>query len=410
MFIISVLRKEAAYFLQETPGNLRRLFASNIFQTIASPLIALFISAFIWRATHSFVNIAAYNVGRYAFHPITFYFNGMLLRRFTVRTMFALGAVLAGLSTLIIVMFQTTNAWAYLGYGSIYGIGYGFYWANRNYLELKETLAEGRKYYFSIMQIASNLSSISMPFLAGWFIVLGSYNGWYGTTEAYWVLFAISFILLAIAGYIVYLGSFESPAPTVLTRFNQRPVWNNRRLLSMSAGTIDGLSFIPTLLVLSLLGDEGVLGTITAIVALLIVVATYLYGRKVDQKNQYKILVASSVLLFIGSFVLALFPGQAALVFIVVTSGIGSVFFLLAFNPISFLLTDAETAGDASVRYSFIIDNEIFLNVGRLIALAAGIFMFFYFSENAVLIYGPIVAACFQLLFLGIFFAKTANR
>jgi hypothetical protein len=97
--ITTIVKSETVFFFQEVPKNARKVIASNAFQMIASPLITLFISAFIWRTTHSFVDIAAYNVGRYLFHPITFYFNGLLLRRVHIRHAFFCGAILAGLST-----------------------------------------------------------------------------------------------------------------------------------------------------------------------------------------------------------------------------------------------------------------------------------------------------------------------
>jgi YQGE family putative transporter len=281
------------------------------------------------------------------------------------------------------VVFKTIDPLALFGYGCVYGIGYGFYWANRNYLELQETVAEGRQYYFSIIQIVGSLSSVFVPFIAGWLVVSGS---------------------------IISGGTFESPVPRALTRFTITPFFNKRRLLAIAGGAIDGLAFVPALLVLMLLGNEGVLGTVTAIVSLCTIFLTYYYGRMFSQKHQYKVLVVSSAVLFLCTLGLTLFPGLASLLVYVVCFSVGSTFFVLAFEPLSLLFTEQEMAGDATLRYAFIVDNETFLNMGRLLSLAVGIGACFIFSEKIVLLVGPLLAAYVQVFFLVMFFMQHSKK
>jgi YQGE family putative transporter len=308
------------------------------------------------------------------------------------------------------VVFKTIDPLALFGYGCVYGIGYGFYWANRNYLELQETVAEGRQYYFSIIQIVGSLSSVFVPFIAGWFIVLGKHFGLYSVTQAYWILFGVSFVLLVVSGSIISGGTFESPVPRALTRFTITPFFNKRRLLAIAGGAIDGLAFVPALLVLMLLGNEGVLGTVTAIVSLCTIFLTYYYGRMFSQKHQYKVLVVSSAVLFLCTLGLTLFPGLASLLVYVVCFSVGSTFFVLAFEPLSLLFTEQEMAGDATLRYAFIVDNETFLNMGRLLSLAVGIGACFIFSEKIVLLVGPLLAAYVQVFFLVMFFMQHSKK
>ncbi len=404
--ITTVVKTEVTYFFTEIPKNARRVITSNIFQMISSPLLSLFISAFIWTTTHSFLTIAAFNIGRYAFHPVAFYISGLLLRRINIKTMFAVGAVSGGLATLLIVSFHAKSPWAYLTFGIIYGVGYGFYWANRNYLELQETIAEGRKYFYSLVHIIGSVSSVAVPIVAGWFIAFGRNLGWYSAAQAYWLIFAISFLLLSFAGAVIYWGTFESPVPVVVSRFGSSSVWNKRRLLAISGGAIDGLSFLPTLLILTILGNEGVLGTVSGIVALVTIVTTYAYGRKFDLKNQYKVLIGSSLILAAGPLALALNPGPAVLIFLIIALSLGSTFFVLAYDPLSLFYAEEEMAGDTSLRYSFIVDNETFLNTGRLLALVIGLYLYFLCSEKTVLIWGPLAAAGLQILFMVLFFTK----
>jgi MFS family permease len=158
-------------------------------------------------------------------------------------------------------------------------------------------------------------------------------------------------------------------------------------------------------LILLLLGNEGTLGTVTAVVSLIVVILTYMYGRMFNQKHQYKTVTATCMLFFLCAVALAASPGIFSATLYILCMGIAASFFSIAFEPIALYLTEKEMAGDASLRYSFVVDNEIFLNLGRLAAMGIAIAVSVVFAKRELFI-TPVVVACLQLVFLAWFFKK----
>jgi YQGE family putative transporter len=406
--ILSLFQSETTYFSQHISGNVRRIVISNICKTLAGPLVSTFLNAFVWRATGSLLAVALYNAGLYLGLPIAFYFNGLLLRKCNIRKLFAVGSVLSGISSLLVIALTSlgNNLGMVLLFGFLFGIGTGFYWSNRNYLEFQETLTDMRQYYFGILSSVGALASIIVPLIAGWFIVLGSYLGLYTSAHAYWILFGVSFFLMLIAGYVVYEGKFESPVPLSISRLSLGSFWMKRRLLSVAAGFTDGLIFLPTLLVLKTLGNEGVLGTLTAAISLLSIFAFYIYGRTIKVEYQKKAIAFSSTLFLLAPLGLVLLSPRIGVMFFAALTGIAVSFFSISASSVFLSLSEQEMAGDATKRYSFIFDNELFLNTGRIIGIVAILILAHRVSESSALLYGPLIIAIFHILFLMPFFIK----
>lgn len=126
--------------------------------------------------TGSILNVALHTAGRFMFLPVGFFLNGLLLRRYRIATLCSIGAILAGIVTAVVVVGIRTPLALFI-YGCIGGAAYGIYWANRNYLEFKETLADQRQYFFSLVYSVTWLASIIVPLIAGWFVILGQNIG-----------------------------------------------------------------------------------------------------------------------------------------------------------------------------------------------------------------------------------------
>ncbi len=407
--VISFLKKESSHFSKHISGNVRRLVGSNALKTISNPLFSTFLNAFVWRLTGSIYSVALYNLGMCIALPIGFYLNGLLLRRFHIEKLFAVGAILSGVTSAAFVVTGSANSLSIFFYGFIWGLGNGLYWANRNFLEFQETELEGRQYFFGFNSAVGALSNILVPLLVGWFIVFGTYTGWYTTTHAYWILFAFALLIMVFCGVVIYSGTFITPQPKKIFFPGNRKN-RSRRILSMATGLMDGLAFLPTLLVLTVFGNEGVLGTAASIVSLLSVIALYVYGRSVHVRHSIKTATILSFVFFLSSLLLIVVPAKLNYVLYTVLSGGSIAFFSLVVSPVFLELSEKEMEGDQTLRFAYVFDNELYLNLGRVLGICAVLFLALKTASHTTLILAPSIIAGLQLIFFMWFlYARKSN-
>src|SRR3989338_3812946 len=253
--ILNKLKAERQFFTQKLNPNIRKIYYACVFQMISGPLATVFTGAFIWRLSGSLFNVGLYVAGKSLLLPLGFWVTGMLLKKFHIKDVFALGAVAAGVGYAGVAVFNVESTLIALLYGCFGGFCSGIYWGARNYLQLQETVKEERQYFFGLIYSSAYLSSIIVPFLAGWFIVLGAYFNWFSQTQAYWILFGISLVLMIIGGAIISRSNFGTPAPQAITRFGRTKFWTKRRILKLGQGVTSTLNFLTTLLILITLGN-----------------------------------------------------------------------------------------------------------------------------------------------------------
>lgn len=401
---IAIWRSETIYFSEHIKNNIRRVFASNIFKSLSTPLMTTFLNAFVFRATGTLLGVAAYNIGYFMCLPIAFYINGFLLRRVHIRLLLAWGVILGGVAGAAFVVAGPPNTFVVFIYGCAWGVGNGFYWANRNYLEFQETLADMRQYFYGFLSSIGSIANIIVPFIAGWFIVLGAHFHLYSARHAYWMIFGLAFILLFISGTIIRHGTFESPAPELISRLRTGPFWKRRRLLSFASGFTDGtMSFTPVLLLLLFVGNEGVLGSVTALVSFVTAIAMYLYGRYVKTEYRYEVIFISSSLFFVSTLFLLFFPAKMSIILHMLLVGVSTSFFAMAVSPILLSLAEEEMGENKESRYSFIFDDELFLDSGRLVGIGVVLGIACLTSQTTALIYGSVVVAGIHLVLISIF-------
>lgn len=398
----AIFKGEAQYFSDRISVNARRVVYANILHTISDPLVSVFLSAFIWTRTGSLLSVALYKLGECVFLPLAFYANGFLLRRLSIQQAFFIGCLLQGVSSMILVLSGVpANAQLFV-YGALFGIGNGFYWANRNYLELKETTDQIRNYFYGLLYSISSLSSIIVPVIAGWFIVLGDMSGFYTSTSAYIILFAGAFALMIVSAQIVRKGTFVTPKPEAREK-NSAGFSAKRRYLNIANGLIDGTDFTASLLLLIAFGNEGALGTGLAIVAVCKVIASYIYGRFNTGKSQLKTFIFGVGLFFISALALAWLPIFSGVSAYVLGSTIAFAFIYITATPWAMSLIDQEARKTGISLYAFIIDGEVWINTGRVIGIGLLLAIAFMYSQKISLVYGPVSIALVQIVFVALF-------
>lgn len=355
--IIGRIRKEASHFVA-LPETARLLTLSYLFRSIAYPLMSIFTGAFIWKSTNDITLLTLYYLGNFIALPLMFSVNRIFLKYIGLKHMYLLGTILAGIGPLLVIFQRHESVAAYLLYGFVYGIGSGFYWANRNFLTLTHTTSQTRSYFTGLSFTLSTLASMIVPPLAGWFVTFTSFG--------YELIVIIASAIFVLSGLIIQKASISQPHVSY-TNHSLSQTWQKARLLSIAIGSVDSVIYIlPTVLILSTLGNEVVLGWVNGIAALFSAAASYIVGRKYRQSMYTRVFTAMLVGFVVSGLPLFFDIGVATVSWYLLVSTIVDSVIWIANEPVLMDMMDDEVRRSKTTHYRLIIERERFLNMGRI--------------------------------------------
>ncbi len=334
---------------------------------MADPFIKTFLNAYIWQSNNNPLSVILYNMGDFIALPVIFYLNAYLLSKIKIQHLYFFGAIGIGVSSFLIIFYTWFAPVAFLLYGFIYGIGHGLYWANRNLLSLQETESKTRNYFIGLNFSVDSITSIVIPLVLGWLIGMGIKLHIIGFQISYAISMGVAGLLLLSAGIVLLRDSSykEKMLNFPLKKGTRR--WARVRLLMVGMGMAEASTFfLPTVLILMRLGNETVLGVLTAIASLLCAGGMYLFGRLAGTHHRKGVFILSIVLGLVTSCVLAFYQtGMGVLLYVAFnTLTIGSAW--LAGEPLMLDIVDTEHASGLSDKYAYVADRELFLNMGRI--------------------------------------------
>lgn len=345
----------------------RRLLLSYYLFLIAYPLFDLFINAFIWRQDNDLKQMVYYNIAVCLGIPLSFYLNGLLLRRFHVVRLYTVGLFLQTASAMLVVFSTNSSNLMLWLFGIIAGFGAGFFWANKNYLSLILSRGSNRLYYNSLENTVLLFIKISVPLFAGSFIALGSSLSLYTATTAYRLIMCLGLLAMIISSLIINKSTIPDvkSEPLFLTRPSRR--WSYVRLYSFMYNVVAGAEFvIPTVLVLTLLGKEGVLGLVTSGAAALSALSLYTLGRKGNLSHIWKTVATGNLIYAISTIFLAFIFGPWAVLFYMAGFTISKA---LRFAPPYTVTMEIMDQEGEHGQYAYLCDNELSYNAGRVSGL-----------------------------------------
>ncbi|RZK67755.1 MAG: MFS transporter, partial [Pedobacter sp.] len=136
--MLTKLKSEIAHFKNQS-YNFRVLTLTNLIYSIVLPVIDIFVAAYVMRSSNDPVKVVIYQLTIYTGIPITFFLNGYLLSKFSIKTLYSLGMMLSGVSMMVMMSLTTLDNTGIGIAGLIMGMSFGFYWANRDFLALAIT-------------------------------------------------------------------------------------------------------------------------------------------------------------------------------------------------------------------------------------------------------------------------------
>ena len=398
--MIAKLKREFGFF-QSQSQNFRTLVLTNFVYAFVLPVIDIFVAAYIMRSSNDPNKVVIYQLTIYTGIPLTFLVNGFLLRHFRVKSLYSAGMMLSGVSMAIMMSLTTLDTIGIAAAGLTMGLSFGFYWANRDYLSLANTTNENRNYYYGLETFLYTIVAVMVPIAIGWFIEMQ--GGAEQIHRAYKIVTAIVFLLTIAASFVCFTGQFAEHKTEKFVYLKFHPLWRKFLVLASLKGLVQGfLVTTPAMLVMLLLGKEGALGTAQSVGAIIAAVAMYAIGR--FSKPEHRLFIFAGGL---GLFALAaiangiLFSATGVVIFMLLLL-LARPLLDLAYFPIQYKVINTVSAIEKRSEYSYILNHEAGLYVGRLVG--AGTFLLFAYlmSTEIALRYAVLMVALLQLASLGI--------
>lgn len=394
--MLSKLKTEISHFKSQS-YNFRVLTLTNLIYSIVLPVIDIFVAAYVMRSSNDPVKVVIYQLTIYTGIPLTFFLNGYLLRKFSIKTLYSLGMMLSGISMMVMMSLTTLDNTGIGIAGLIMGMSFGFYWANRDFLALAMTNDDNRNYYYGLETFFYTIIAVVIPVLIGWFIEL--YAGTGDAGLAYKIVTGFVFVVTVFASIMCYRGNFTNPTEKKFVFFKFDPYWYKLLRLASLKGLVQGfLVTAPAMLIMLLVGKEGALGTAQSIGAIIAAIAMYIIGRNTSPKHRLYVFGAGLLLFAFAAIINGILYSSTGVILFMLFLLLAKPLLDLAYFPIQFSVIDILTKKEKRSEFAYILNHEAGLYVGRLIGAGTFLILAYSFSVEIALRYAIVIVALLQLL------------
>lgn len=390
---------EVAYFMS-MPHPMRVLLATNLIYAFVIPVIDIFVGAYIMRSSNDSTLVVIYQLAVYTGIPLTFLINGFLLNRVKIANLYSFGMLLSGVSMMLMMTLNDISLTGVGLAGLLMGCSFGFFWANRDYLALATTTDLNRNYYYGLETFFYTITFIVVPFAVGVYLNRATMEAWFAGNfqTAYQVVTLVVFILTILSSIVIHQGKFKSPEEKKFLFLRFHSLWKKMLVLASLKGLAQGyLVTAPAILIMTLVGDEGSLGTVQAISGILTAFLLYLLGRFTLPKHRIYILSIGLIIFFFGTIVNGVLYSAAGVIVFVLCKVLFQPLHDIAYFPIQMKVIDVVSTIEKRNEYAYIFNHEFGLYVGRFLGLGLFIFLATYVSQVFALKYSLIVIALLQI-------------
>lgn len=389
-------KNDFQHFNSLSPKAKSLLFSTSLFQ-LGIPITTIFLNVYLWRESSSVVVLALYNVATFITLPVGFALVSLLIRRWSIGQLFFISNLMHGLVLLPLMFLPSVPLEVLILFGSLYGISHGLHWGIRNLLRMVVTNDEDRTYYFSLDMSLTTLLSVIVPPIIGLLIAWGINYLYLPVSFLYQVTLLVGTGIFALSGWLMLINSYQTPPLSSHSLKVVSPSWWKIRGVALTIGLADGFwYYLPTILVLLLVGKEGALGLAEGFSALISSLLLYDLGKRLKAHLRLKALLWGYAFYILGSVLLVIhFSYISALSYLFLINFAGS-FIWANYLPMFYKLIEKETKTGPNPAYGYIFDHEVFLNIGRISSAFLLCFLIFYSSEEAALRLAPLIAALAQ--------------
>lgn len=400
IFLKNFLIKEWQFF-KKLSQEAQRLTLSSALYALADPILWTFVNAFLWRETNDLILVALYNLFLFAGLPLGFLVNGFVLKFFKATKFLMYGALIQGLVVFVLMFFPNVTLPTTLVAGFIFGLASGLFWSNKNYLTLKGVKSDDRIYFSSLETVTATFAGIIVPFVVGGVIVFGDSRHLYLPSVAYQAFAAITLLALFYSGFLLRKLDIQKDLVTNVILKNPPKIWANFRLMKILYGIFDsGTIFVPVLMVLILVGQEGSLGSLQSIASIVSAIAIYFVSKQASQKDQVKLVAIGITFNLLATVFFGLTYSALGVIVFFLLEAIANPFHWAGYAPLANDTIDYSAKNGNNHDYAFIFDEELFLNIGRIIGIAIFVLIATLSNEEMTLRLGLPILALTQIVFL----------
>lgn len=390
---------------QSYPFNMRTLLVTNMIYAFVLPVVELFVGTYIMRNSSELAYVIGYQLAVYTGIPLTFLINGFLLRVIPIKYLYSFGMLLSGTSMAVMMSLKTLGLSGIISAGLIMGLSYGFFWANRDLLALNSTNDDNRNYYYGLESFFNTIGGVVVPFAIGCFLGASESHGWFAgnINSAYKIVTLIVFMLTIASSAVICRGAFANPKKESFLHFRFDRIWNKMMRLAFLKGIAQGyIVMAPSMLIMTLVGNEGTLGTVQSVSAIVTAFILYLLGRFTAPKDRVWIFASGLTLFALGGLVNAVMYSATGVLVFMLCLVLGRPLMDLGYFPIQLRVIDYVSRKENRSSYTYILVHEFGLYIGRFFGCGLFIVMTMFVSDSFALRYALLVIGVIQLLSIAI--------
>ncbi|MBI4099845.1 MFS transporter [Candidatus Microgenomates bacterium] len=373
--ILAFWRREQEIFFSLTENSRWLLLCSQLTR-FASPFIGLFLNLFLWRETADLKTLIFFNAALFVGLPLGFIVNGLALKKLGIKQLFQFSFLTQIIFPLLIVLLKTSVLSYIYPLALINSFGAAFYWANLNYLTFNLNTDKNRGYFIGLDFSIGSFIGIVAPILAG-FIV--SFAG--GYYLSFLVAAGIFSVGTLVAGkFIASQPSLDfQPQETII--HDQNSSWAKARAMMFFWGIISASTlFTGSILALNFFRQEAGVGLFNGAMGVIGVLAAYSAGRIISVQRRLLGAIIGTTILVLGALAFGLAPTVIGFVAFISSCQIGGFFTWTAMYTLNMREIDRGPLGPEQ-KYHYVVDNEIFMNIGRLVGLTLFFSLLLRFSD-----------------------------
>ncbi|HDT15306.1 MAG TPA: MFS transporter [Firmicutes bacterium] len=356
----------------DTKQKLNRLILITVLFTLGMVFSDVFVNIFIWRLESSFSLIIIYSLSSFIVIPFAFYLLGHLCRKTDRVNIYKIGILLYALFYLAVIIFNENVVNHLIPIGILRGAAMGFYWFGYHILTYDYTVPANRDRFYSYASIASGVSSMFAPPIAGYIIVT------FTNFTGYYTIFAITAVLLT--GAMILSTSLHStpinhPHKIKDLIFSGSRRWRGVMQAYFFLTAKDSIQlFLFAVLIVKVSGSEFTFGKIAMIFASLVILTAFLMGKVSRPENRTGFVFAGCVLQLFGACFLLYEINLITLIIHSIFNPVGDQMMRIPMQAYT-LDVMGEDKDIESRKMEYLAAREIPIAIGRIITLL--IFMAF---------------------------------
>ncbi|MEK7632161.1 MAG: MFS transporter [Patescibacteria group bacterium] len=369
----------------------RLLLLSFFFFALASPIFFLFTNTFLWKESASPTAMIMYNGGIYSGLIFGFIANRTLLLRVSAHVLYRISCILQGIVPLFLIGFAPRGTVNIVGLGLCFGFSAGLYFANRNFFTSLITQGKHRFAFLSLDQALATVSGVCIPVVVGWYLTFAQTTQHIPTITAYLHAAIFGFVLLFVSAIFFRVPDDvpqHTPRRVFVAHASRR--WNAVRLMDFIGGLAHGVFMtIPLVVALTVLSTEVSIGKLQSGATIIGALSIYLVGKyrsKIPHGTLLGVWLLCSTIA--GGLVAYVFSTWSVIISAILMGAVGPLY-RTSTAHLMYEAVDRESNDD---RASYLLDREIFLDGGRVIALI-GCGYALLFSFDFTLRYGYLCAS-----------------